>query len=93
MNTHTFITVSYTHLDVYKRQLPSAVAEVVLTARETDVLRLIAKGLTVVEAADLLGLSRHTVAGYLKDIYRKLAITSRAEATLEAARLGLVPRM
>lgn len=73
--------------------LPTSVAEVVLTARETDVLRLIAKGLTVVEAADLLGLSRHTVAGYLKDIYRKLAVTSRAEATLEAARLGLVPRM
>lgn len=73
--------------------LPTSVAEVALTARETDVLRLIAKGLTVVEAADLLGLSRHTVAGYLKDIYRKLAVTSRAEATLEAARLGLVPRM
>ncbi len=73
--------------------LPTSVAEVALTSRETDVLRLIAKGLTVIEAADLLGLSRHTVAGYLKDIYRKLAVTSRAEATLEAARLGLVPRM
>lgn len=67
--------------------------ETALTAREIDVLRLIAKGLTVVESAELLVLSRHTVAGYLKDIYRKLAVTSRAEATLEAARLGLVPRM
>lgn len=73
--------------------LPTAATEVALTARETDVLRLIAKGLTVIEVADLLGLSRHTVAGYMKDIYRKLAVTSRAEATLEAARLGLVPRM
>lgn len=71
---------------------PAAVAQegAVLTARENDVLRLIAKGLTVVEVAELLALSRHTVAGYLKDIYRKLSIGTRAEATLEAARRGLV---
>lgn len=61
-----------------------------LTARETDVLRLIAKGLTVPEAARTLGLSRHTLAGYVKDIYRKLSVGSRAEATLEANRLGLL---
>lgn len=61
-----------------------------LTARENDVLRLIAKGLTIAEAADVLALSRHTVAGYLKDIYRKLSIGTRAEATLEATRRGLV---
>lgn len=64
--------------------------EAALTARETDVLRLIAKGLSVGEVADLLGLSRHTVAGYLKDVYRKLSVGSRAEATLEAMRRGLV---
>lgn len=61
-----------------------------LTARENDVLRLVAKGLTTAEVAELLALSRHTVAGYLKDIYRKLSIGTRAEATLEAARRGLV---
>lgn len=61
-----------------------------LTGRETDVLRLIAKGLTVGEAAGLLDLSRHTVAGYLKTIYRKLSVNSRAEAALEATRRGLV---
>ncbi|MEO7063797.1 MAG: response regulator transcription factor [Dokdonella sp.] len=61
-----------------------------LTARENDVLRLIAKGLTIAEVAELLALSRHTVSGYLKDIYRKLSISTRAEATLEAARRGLV---
>lgn len=61
-----------------------------LTMRETDVLRLVAKGISVAEAADLLELSRHTVAGYLKDIYRKLSVSSRAEATLEAMRRGLV---
>ena len=61
-----------------------------LTVRETDVLRLVAKGVSVAEAADLLELSRHTVAGYLKDVYRKLSVRSRAEATMEALRRGLV---
>lgn len=61
-----------------------------LTPRETEVLRLIAKGMSVSETAELLTLSRHTVAGYLKDIYRKLAVGTRAEATLEALRRGLV---
>jgi DNA-binding NarL/FixJ family response regulator len=71
-------------------QTEAAQTEAALTARETDVLRLIAKGLSVGEAADLLALSRHTVAGYLKDIYRKLSVGTRAEATLEAMRRGLV---
>lgn len=61
-----------------------------LTPRETEVLRLSAKGLTRQEVAQLLDLSIHTVAGYLKEIYRKLRVSTRAEATLEAARRGLV---
>lgn len=61
-----------------------------LTARETDVLRLVAKGYTLPQTADALSLSRHTVSGYLKDVYRKLAVSSRAEATIEAARRGLI---
>ncbi len=71
--------------------MPAAtVDEVVLTPRETDVLRLTAKGLTLQGVAEALGISRHTVSGYLKDIYRKLSVCTRAEATLEAARRGLV---
>ena len=61
-----------------------------LTDREVDVLRLIAKGYKSPEAASLLGLSHHTVSGYVRDIYRKLGISSRAEAALEASRRGLV---
>jgi DNA-binding NarL/FixJ family response regulator len=61
-----------------------------LTDREIDVLRLIAKGYKAPEVAVLLGLTAHTVSSYVRDIYRKLGITSRAEATLEAARRGLV---
>lgn len=61
-----------------------------LTARETEVLQLTAKGLSAQEVADALRLSRHTVTGYLKDVYRKLSVSTRAEATLEAARRGII---
>lgn len=61
-----------------------------LTEREADVLRLIAKGYRAPEVAQLLGLTSSTVSSYVRDIYRKLGITSRAEATMEAARRGLV---
>lgn len=61
-----------------------------LSPREIEVLKLIAKGFSVPRIGELLTLSRHTVGGYLKEIYRKLRISSRAEATLEAARRGYV---
>ena len=64
--------------------------EVVLTERETEVLQRVGKGYTLPEIAQQLGLSRHTVADYVKQVYRKLDISSRAEAALEAARRGLV---
>jgi DNA-binding CsgD family transcriptional regulator len=44
----------------------------------------------VKELARMLLISDHTAAGYVKTIYRKLNVSSRAEATLEATRLGLV---
>lgn len=73
------------------RPSPAPQSEAVaLTARETEVLQAIAKGYTVQQVAALLSLSPHTVAGYLKEVYRKLAVSSRAEATLEAARRGLI---
>ena len=61
-----------------------------LTDRETEVLQRVAKGYTLPEVAQQLGLSRHTVATHIRQIYRKLDVSSRAEATLEAARRGLV---
>lgn len=61
-----------------------------LTEQETVVLQRVAKGYTLPEIAQQLGLSRHTIAVHVKHIYRKLGISSRAEATLEAARRGLV---
>ncbi|MBF6057641.1 MULTISPECIES: response regulator transcription factor [Thiomicrorhabdus] len=61
-----------------------------LTQRELEVLTLIAKGLTAQEAADMLKISSHTAKDYIKTIYRKLDISTRSEASLEAVRLGLV---
>jgi len=61
-----------------------------LSDRETEILTLIAKGLKRNEVAALLELSPNTVAAHLKRIYNKLSVSTRAEATLEALRLGLV---
>lgn len=61
-----------------------------LTSRETEVLMFISKGMTMAETATLLGISRHTVDGYIKEIYRKLNVSSRAEAALSARQMGLV---
>lgn len=60
-----------------------------LSPRETEVLTLLARGLTVAESAKRLGLQPQTVASYVKVIYQKLCVTSRAEATREAIRRGL----
>ena len=61
-----------------------------LSKREEETLRLIAQGLTVAESALELGLSAQTVAGYVKSIYQKLHISSRAQATREALKRGFV---
>lgn len=60
-----------------------------LSPRETEVLTLLARGMTVSEAAQRLGLQSQTVASYVKVIYQKLCVSSRAEATREAMRRGL----
>ena len=60
-----------------------------LTAREREVLAMIGRGLRNAEVARALQLSDNTIAGYIKDIYRKLGISSRAEASWHASRLGL----
>lgn len=67
-----------------------AVPEVKLSPREREALTLIAKGCKLATVAELLGVTHNTAAGFLKSVYRKLNISSRAEATLAAARLGLV---
>ena len=52
-----------------------------LSAREVEVLRLLAQGLTYAEIADQLVVSRRTVNGHVTSIYGKLGVTSRMAAT------------
>ena len=61
-----------------------------LSERETEVLRLIAKGYSRPEVAQLLGISHNTVSTYTKTIYQKLDVSRRAEAVVEAVKLGLI---
>lgn len=60
-----------------------------LSAREREVLALLAHGERLADIAGRLGISRHTVGDHVKSIYRKLNITSRAEAALRARGMGL----
>ncbi len=60
-----------------------------LTERETEVLQLIGRGLTLSEAGLILTIGSQTVASHVKNIYRKLGIATRAEAALEAAKRSL----
>ncbi|MEO8080498.1 MAG: response regulator transcription factor [Caldimonas sp.] len=75
-----------------ERERPKNMPVVVLTDRENEVLLRVAKGFTLPEIAVQLNLSRHTISDYVKQIYRKLNVSSRAEAALEAQRLGLFGR-
>ena len=61
-----------------------------LTPREIDILWGIAKGFSYAEIASHLGLSRQTVPGHIKSIYRKLEVHTRGEAVLEAVQQGLI---
>lgn len=55
-----------------------------LTSREVEILRMIARGFSYAETAELLGISVQTVHTHLKRIYRKLAVHSKTEAVFEA---------
>lgn len=70
---------------------PAAVnGESPLTSRETEVLRLVASGLSNREIASSLVLSEHTVHRHVANILRKLSQSSRAAATAQATRAGLI---
>jgi len=69
---------------------PEGGLEAGLSARESEVLALIAKGFNFAEIARLLTVSPHTITAHVKKIYQKLAVHSRGEAVYEATKMGLL---
>ena len=61
-----------------------------LTPRETEVLTYLSKGFTIKEIAGLMGIKWFTVNDHIKAVYRKLNVSSRAEAAVLATKHGLV---
>jgi two-component system NarL family response regulator len=72
------------------RKLTDRMFQAALTARELEVLRLIAKGKRNKEIASELGISDETVQGHVKNILAKLSVNSRTEAVAVAIRRGIV---
>jgi HD-GYP domain-containing protein (c-di-GMP phosphodiesterase class II) len=62
-----------------------------LTAREVEVLRLAARGLTNKDIAAALFISPKTVANHMEHIYAKIGVTTRAMASMFAMKHGLLP--
>lgn len=69
---------------------PAVTAPSLLSAREREVLDFITKGFTTQEIATLMALSHFTVRSFVRRIYNKLKVTSKAEAIYEARTLGLL---
>jgi DNA-binding NarL/FixJ family response regulator len=61
-----------------------------LTARETEVLRLVARGFTNKAIATHLGISDRTVQGHLANIFSKLGAQSRTDAVMMGLRHKLI---
>jgi DNA-binding NarL/FixJ family response regulator len=64
--------------------------EALLTPREREVLVQLTRGISIVDIGAVMNISRHTVGDHVKNIYRKLNISSRAEAAMQAKQMGLV---
>ena len=61
-----------------------------LTAREIQVLQLLARGNSYADVARHLGISVHTVGTHIKNAYRKLKVGTAAAAVARAVELGLL---
>ncbi|RNC89331.1 MAG: DNA-binding response regulator [Allomuricauda sp.] len=61
-----------------------------LSERETEILRMLSKGLNYKEIAEKVFLSPHTVKSHIKNIYSKLHVGNRAEAIYKAIKQKLI---
>ncbi len=78
------------HLHALPARPKSHVVVEHLSAREREVLLLLAKGCSYQDVTELIGCTTATTQTYVKRIYKKLKVHSRSEAVFEAASLGLI---
>lgn len=79
-------------LELMPQALPTApmAQEACLSTRETEILQLVARGLSNREIAEAMALSKLTIETHTRNIYRKLEVGSRTAAVFEAQALGLL---
>ena len=75
-----------------QRPAQEKVASTLLTARESEVLELVALGYRTNEIAEKLFISYHTVVNHIRNVYDKLAVSSRSQAIRKASQLGLLAK-
>jgi DNA-binding NarL/FixJ family response regulator len=79
----------FARLDALDR--PDGTADDLLTARQREVLRLVADGLLYKQVAARIGVSERAVKYHMAEILARLHVHNRAEAVSSARRLGLIP--
>lgn len=62
----------------------------ILSARELEVLQLVAEGSSTVEVAERLYISAKTAKNHLANIYQKLEASDRTQAVLQGLRMGII---
>jgi LuxR family maltose regulon positive regulatory protein len=87
-----FTVAEQEHADTLERQAPQTQLVEPLSARELEVLELIAEGLTNPEVASRLYLSLNTIKAHTRNIYGKLSVHSRTQAIARSRALGILPR-
>lgn len=79
------------HFRVEQEITQTEIAEdTLLTPREREVLVQLTRGISIADIGTVMNISRHTVGDHVKNIYRKLNISTRAEAALQAKNMGLI---
>jgi DNA-binding NarL/FixJ family response regulator len=78
------------HLRQQEARAKPEEADPVLSPREIELLQLLARGYSNKAAAAEFGISAHTIGDHVKSIYRKLRVSNRGEAMVQAFRSGLL---
>ena len=82
--------VLFTSLQHEETTGASEASSEILTSRETEVINLVARGLSNAEIAKTLTISKNTLPVHIRNIYRKLQTNNRTEAVFEARNLGIL---